>query len=350
MKSIAVVIPAYKCEQHILDVIDKIPEMVEFIVVVNDSSPDATLERVLSHSDPRLHVISHTKNQGVGGAMLSGYSYALSLGAEIVVKVDGDDQMDGGYLPLLVSVVESGYADYAKGNRFIHASELRRMPFFRMIGNFFLSFMTKMASGYWSIFDPTNGFTAISRDALANLDPYRIRKDYFFETSMLCELRTLDVLIRDVPIPARYADEKSSLSPSKEVFNFSVNLLLRTVRRFYVQYFLYNFTAVSAFLLFGGILGIFGVIWGARAWVISGETGIPATTGTVLIAALAIILAAQFIIQALALDVSATPNGNYWRMIPSSIDIPGPRYMIDYFKQELKRGDIKLERGSNQTP
>jgi len=294
--------------------------------------------------NPRLYVLSHVKNEGVGGTMLKGYSFALKLGAEIVIKVDGDGQMDIEYIPSLIYLLENDYADYTKRNRFLHFGELRKMPFIRRFGNFSLSFLTKLASGYWNIFDPTNGYTAISRGILLNFNPYRIRHDYFFETSMLCELRSLDAVIEDVSIPAIYADEVSSLNISKELFNFSFNFLKRGIRRFYVQYFLYDFTAVSAFISFSLIFGIFGVIWGYLGWTKSVVTGIPATTGTVLIAALAIILSAQFIIQAIAIDVNSAPQRKYLKIYSPGVKNPNPKNMVDYFESRLMRGEVRIDK------
>jgi len=347
MKRIAVVIPAYKVESQILDVLDSIPDQVEFVIVVNDCSPDGTLEALMTRKDSRLHVLSHTKNEGVGGAMLSGYSYALKLGAEIIVKVDGDGQMDCDYIPLLIYMIENGYADYTKGNRFLHAGELRKMPVVRFACNIVLTFLTKLASGYWAIFDPANGYTAISRDLLVNLNPSRIRKDYFFETSMLCELRMQEAVVEDVPIPAIYMDEKSSVNLFSEVFRFSLGLLTRIIRRFYVQYFLFNFSAVSAFLTFGTIFGVFGIIWGTLGWSKSAATGIPATTGTVLIGVLAIILAAQFFIQAVALDVTSSPQRRNLKLHPPGIKDADAHFMLDYYSRKLANGELRIDKGSD---
>jgi glycosyltransferase involved in cell wall biosynthesis len=344
MKSIAVIIPAYRVEEHLIGVIQSIPASVDFIIVVNDNSPDNTLEKALSLDDPRLHVLTHTQNEGVGGAMLTGYSYALKLGVDIAVKVDGDGQMDLQYLPALLEPLEYGYADYTKGNRFLHSSELKNMPFIRLIGNIALSFLTKLASGYWNIFDPTNGYTAITCETMSQIRPSNIKKDYFYETSLLCELRALDAVIEDVPIPALYADEKSSMNVIKETFNFSANLIQRAFRRFFFQYFLFNFSAVSAYIVSGFILGIFGIIWGAIFWHRSSITGIPATTGTVLIAVLAIILSAQLLIQAVALDVESSPRRTYLKGYSASPRIPGSHPLLGYFDQHLKAGTVSITR------
>ena len=152
--------------------------------------------------------------------MLTGYAEAHRLGAEIVVKMDGDGQMDPAQLPALIAPIVRGEADYAKGNRYLHARQLRSMPLLRRLGNLGLSFLTKLASGYWNIFDPTNGYTAIHAALIPLLNKEDIGRRYFFESSMLLELSLLRAVVRDVYIPARYGDETSHLSILKTLRQF----------------------------------------------------------------------------------------------------------------------------------
>jgi glycosyltransferase involved in cell wall biosynthesis len=308
MVPIAVVIPAYRVQDHILGVLEGIPDWIKFIVVVNDASPDATDSVLNKFKDPRLHVIRHEVNRGVGGAVLSGYEKAFSLGAEIAVKMDGDGQMDPAYLPALVSPILQGEADYVKGNRFIHSTELLQMPFLRRVGNVALTFLIKVASGYWDIFDPTNGYTALERSAYNLLVKDRLSRDYFFESNMLLELRRIRAVIKDIPIPSRYGSEKSSLSIQKVLITFPLRLMKGFINRIYREYYWYDFNAGSFLLFFGLILFIFGFIWGVVKWDQSISTGVPATTGTVLIAVLPIIVAIQFLTQFLVLDINQIPR------------------------------------------
>ncbi|MBA4384678.1 MAG: glycosyl transferase family 2, partial [Anaerolinea sp.] len=171
---IAVVIPAYNVEDTIVKVIMGIPKSVDAIIVVNDASKDETASRVKTVKDNRVTLINHTQNMGVGGALLSGYSYALGLDVDIVVKLDGDDQMDVKFISVLIEPILNGQADYAKGNRFLHPVALKKMPFGRKISNLGLTFLSKIASGYWNVFDPANGYTAIASSKLASLDPKKI--------------------------------------------------------------------------------------------------------------------------------------------------------------------------------
>ncbi len=304
---IAVIIPAYNVENHIADVVASIPSFVDQIIIVDDKSTDATLKVIQALNDSRLTIIHHEHNRGVGGAVLSGYDKAYELGADIFVKLDGDNQMDPTYIQALVHPIANLEADYTKGNRFLHIKELQRMPIIRRLGNLGLSFLTKLASGYWNIFDPTNGFTALHKEAYRELKKSTIAKDYFFESSMLIQLRRVDARVLDIPIPAKYEDEDSHLSPLRSLLSFPPRLFAGLVKRILYQYFLFNFTAVSLFLSIGIPAIVFGFVWGFIKWAQSNRTGIPATTGTVLIAVLPIIVGVQLIVQAFSLDIDSVP-------------------------------------------
>ncbi|MCJ7772579.1 MAG: glycosyltransferase family 2 protein, partial [Desulfobacterales bacterium] len=230
------------------------------------------------------------------------------LGADIMVKIDGDDQMDPSYIKSLVIPIIEFKADYTKGNRFLHIKELQKMPMIRRIGNLGLSFLTKLASGYWNIFDPTNGYTAIHRESYELLNKAAIHKDFFFETSMLIQLQRIHALVRDIPIPAKYDDQLSNLSTIKTLFTFPSRLFTYLIKRIVFQYFLYDFTPVSVYLLVGFPLILFGIIWGILKWYQSYLTGIITSAGTVLIAVLPIILGIQFLTSAVSLDIASKPN------------------------------------------
>ncbi|NMB61928.1 MAG: glycosyltransferase family 2 protein [Chloroflexi bacterium] len=305
--SIAVIIPAYNVEQYIKKVIGGLPSYIDFIIVIDDCSKNHTAQEINKIKDSRIHLIKHTKNKGVGGAMLSGYQVAYDLGADIMVKIDGDDQMDPQYIMPLLAPILDLEADYAKGNRFLHMKELQKMPIIRRIGNWGLSFLTKLASGYWNIFDPTNGYTALHREAYILLNKEAIDKDFFFETSTLIQLQRGRAVVRDVPIPAQYENQSSNLSPLRTFFTFPPKLFKNSLKRISFQYFLYDFTAVSVYLSVGIPSIIFGTIWGLGKWIASIRTGIVTSTGTVLIAVLPIIIGVQLLTQALSLDINNVP-------------------------------------------
>jgi glycosyltransferase involved in cell wall biosynthesis len=307
---VAVVIPAYLAAREIAGVIQAIPDFVSAIFVVDDHSPDHTAEivSILAAKDQRIHLICHPANLGVGGAVMSGYRAAWEAGAGIIVKLDSDGQMDPHYLYPLIYPLLQQKADYTKGNRFLHVRELRTMPFMRQLGNLGLSFITKTATGYWNIFDPTNGYTAIRAVLVPLLDSSQIDGRFFFETSLLLELSRLRAVVRDVSIPARYGDETSLLSEKDALFRFPLKLIRGLFHRILIQYFIRDFSTFSFFLLIGSIFTLFGTTWGAYHWRLSDLTHIPATTGTVMIAILPIILGVQFLLQALVVDIQNVPS------------------------------------------
>lgn len=306
-QAIGVIIPAFRAEKHILKVLAGIPRFVSFIIVVDDCSPDRTSELIQDCGDPRIRLVSHEINQGVGGAVLTGYRKAMELGAKIIVKMDSDDQMDPAYLIPLLAPILTGQADYAKGNRFLHVNELQSMPLARRMGNAGLSFLTKVASGYWNIFDPTNGYTAIHASVIPLLDTAKIHRRFFFESNMLIELGVIRAVVRDVHIPARYQNESSSLSEWRALFEFPPRLFAGFLRRFFTQYFIRDFSAVSMLFLLGAVLSIFGGFFGMYHWYISSELATPASTGTVMLAVLPLILGSQLLIQALIADMQNIP-------------------------------------------
>jgi dolichol-phosphate mannosyltransferase len=305
---ICVVLPLYKARNQIADVLRGVPGFIRTIVVVDDCSPDDSYERALAVSDKRIHFVRHEKNQGVGGAVLSGYKKAVDLGAEIIVKMDSDGQMDPSYLLPLISPLLAGEADYTKGNRFLHSRQLKAMPTLRRIGNLGLSFLTKLASGYWNVFDPSNGYTAITASVVNLIDNTAIDRRYFFETSMFLELGLLRAVVQDIYIPAHYADETSHLSEWNALLIFPRRLLSGFIKRIKIQYFLQDFNLVSLYLLSGLGLLIFGGSFGLYRWWLAVQTHVATPTGTVMLVVIPVILGVQFVLQAIALDVQNVPT------------------------------------------
>ncbi|HNE04959.1 MAG TPA: glycosyltransferase family 2 protein, partial [Anaerolineales bacterium] len=287
-----------------------IPTFIRHIIVVDDASPDSSADLVTAAAkkNRRILLVRHAKNQGVGGAMVTGFKKALELGAEIVIKLDGDGQMDPQYIPALITPLITGEADYAKGNRFRDFDALRQMPIVRRIGNLGLSFLTKAATGYWNIFDPTNGYFAIRAEMLAQLSLDRIDKGYYFETSMLSRLYLRDAFVQDVTIPARYRNEVSSLSIRRVLFEFPYKLTRTLIKRIILKYFIFDFSMMSIYLLTGIPLLLFGLIFGITKWIQYAELGIAAPTGTVILPTLSVILAIQILLSAIEIDLNAAPR------------------------------------------
>ncbi|HRQ25105.1 MAG TPA: glycosyltransferase family 2 protein [Anaerolineales bacterium] len=308
--NVAAVIPAYCVERDIPSVLRGLPRFVKHIIVVDDASHDSTADLVTASAkrDRRIVLIRHEKNQGVGGAMVSGFRKALELGAQVVVKLDGDGQMDPAYIPALVTPLIEGKADYAKGNRFRDFPSLQQMPLIRRVGNLGLSFLTKAATGYWNVFDPTNGYFAIRAEALAQLPLEKIDKGYFFETSMLSYLYLLNALVLDVTIPARYGNERSHLSVRRALFEFPVKLLGTFLRRIALKYYIYDFSIISLYIITGIPLLLFGLIFGSVKWIEYASRNIPAPTGTVMLPTLSVILGIQIMLSAIEIDMNAAPK------------------------------------------
>jgi len=308
--SIAVVIPTYKAEKHLRQVIEGLPSLVDHVVVVDDKCPQNSGEiaREMSEEDKRIIVVKHEINQGVGGAVVTGYQKALELNCDIVIKMDADDQMDPNYIPNLIQPVAEGLAGYAKGNRFVDFNALRAMPKFRLIGNSALSFLVKACSGYWNMMDPTNGYTAISKSTLEKIHLDKLAKRYFFETDMLIRLNIQNAIVKDVPIPARYGEEESSLSIRNTMSRFPVLLLKGLIKRFILKYLIYDFNMASVYTLVGMPMLMWGVFYGLYKWIENTINQVATPTGTIMLAVLPLILGTQFIIAAINIDIDSTPK------------------------------------------
>ena len=306
---LAVVIPSYRVKAHVLDVIARVGPEVAMIFVVDDACPDGSGRFVEAECrDKRVRVIFHDRNRGVGGAVISGYRAALAAGADIIVKVDGDGQMDPALIPHIARPVLARQADYAKGNRFHSLWNVRKMPRVRLYGNAGLSFMTKLSSGYWGIFDPTNGYTAIHAAALNSIEFANVSERYFFETDMLINLGNARAVVADVPMEAVYGDEVSNLHIRKELWHFFAKNMRELTKRIFYTYFLRDFSPASLQLLFGLIFLVFGTVYGAVQWTHSVSSGEVASTGTVMIAVLPIILGVQFLLNFLSFDMANEPR------------------------------------------
>jgi glycosyltransferase involved in cell wall biosynthesis len=308
-KTVAVVIPCYRVVPTVLEVLRQVGPEANRIYCIDDACPEQSGRHIEKQCrDPRVKVICHQKNQGVGGATITGFRAALADGAEIVVKIDGDGQMDPALLPRFLNPILAGRADYCKGNRFFSVESVQSMPAIRLLGNALLSFISKLSSGYWNIFDPTNGYVAIHSRVLAELPLDKIHQRYFFESDMLFRLNTIGAVVEDVPMKARYADEYSSLRIGRVLLPFLFNHARNFGKRIVYNHFLRNFSAASVELAFGLASLLFGVVFGAVRWWHSFQTGVPVTAGTVMLAALPVILGSQLLLSFLNYDVRNIPQ------------------------------------------
>jgi glycosyltransferase involved in cell wall biosynthesis len=302
------IVPCYKVKAHISRVIARAPEWIEGIVCVDDACPEHSGDFIEeTNTDPRVRVVRLPQNRGVGGATLAGYAEADRLGARILVKVDGDDQMDLSYLAQLVAPILLGEADYAKGNRFTSISHLQAMPALRVFGNGALSFAAKVSTGYWNVFDPTNGFTAIESSVARLVMERSVSQRFFFETDLLYHLGTLRAVVRDVPMPARYGDEVSNIRISAIIGPFAGKHLTNFINRILGQYFVRDFNAATIEFLVGLALFGFGMVYGLH-WLATRNVHQAASAGVVMTAALPVIIGVQLLLQAMNYDVLSVPT------------------------------------------
>lgn len=303
---IGVVIPCYRVSRHIVGVIEAIGPEVTAVYVVDDRCPEGTADIVRDRvADSRIHILRHAVNKGVGGATMTGMRAAIADGMDIIVKIDGDGQMDPALLPRFVKGIHAGDCDYTKGNRFFDLKGLERMPWLRLAGNAGLSFLAKASTGYWHCFDPTNGYFAIHRKVAEILPFDKIDERYFFETDILFRLNIVGAMVVDIPMMAVYGDETSSLNPTKVIKKFLFGHIKNFSKRIFYNYFIRNFNIASVELVLSVILLCFGVVFGIMNWSVHGQ---PATAGTVMLSALPVIVGLQFGIAFLNFDIEATPK------------------------------------------
>jgi dolichol-phosphate mannosyltransferase len=306
---IAVVIPCYRVHEKVLGVLAQIGADVSRIYVVDDACPQHTGDLVEREvRDPRVRVIRRPLNGGVGAATMTGMEAAAEEGADIIVKLDGDGQMDPVLISKLVRPILRREADYVKGNRFFSPELVQGMPAARLFGNGALSFLSKLSSGYWSIFDPTNGFVAIHASVFSLLPRQKIANDFFFESDLLFRLNLLRARVVEMPMRAVYADEKSNLRISKVVWPFLRRHVRNLAKRITYSYFIRDFGVGSLYLTFGIPLVLFSLGFGGFHWIRSAQIDVESSAGTVMLAALPFIVGFQLLLAFLALDIASVPT------------------------------------------
>ena len=302
-EKIAVIIPCYKVSKHIKNVVLSIPKFVDNIIIIDDKCPENSGDISSELNSEKLIILYHDKNKGVGAATITGYKKAKEIGCNILVKVDGDEQMDTSKIHELIEPILTKRAGYTKGNRFHDFKALKKMPKTRLLGNSFLSFFVKGASGYWNIMDPTNGFTAISSQTISQIDINALDKRYFFEIDILILLNISNIKIVDLPISAIYNNETSNLSVRHSILTFPFKIVKGLFYRLFFKYYIYNFNMASIYLLLGIPLVMFGVLFGIYRWSMAIIYNVENTAGTIMLVALPIILGVQFLLQAIQIDI-----------------------------------------------
>lgn len=310
---ICCVIPTFKAKSTICDVVRAALLYADTVIVVDDACPQDSgkiVKETFSTTD-RVIMIRQASNGGVGAATKTGLQKAIELGADAIIKIDADDQMDASYIPRIAAQLEARPSlALIKGTRFFDARVLRVMPKARLLGNSFLSLVAKFASGYWNILDPTNGFVAFNGAVINALNWRSFANDYFFELSVLCECGIRRAEIAEIEMPTIYGDSQSSLSIPRVLLSFPPRLLGLTMRRLLLQYFLFDINLGSLYLLLGATLCAAGAGFLAFEWVESVISNVARTTGTVMLGVLPFMMGFQLLLNALLYDVQFGPKSS----------------------------------------
>jgi glycosyltransferase involved in cell wall biosynthesis len=307
-KRVAVVVPAHDEERLVAETLGGIPELVDRIYVVDDASSDGTEARAQELADPRVEVIRHESNRGVGAAIVTGYRRALEEGIDVTCVMAADNQMDPSELASLVGPVARGEVEYAKANRLVTGEAWKVIPRTRYLGNAVLSLLTKIASGYWHIADSQAGYTAISLDALRRLDLERLYPRYGFPNDMLVHLNVQNARVRDVPSrPIYNVGEESEIKLRRVVPRISWLLLKAFWWRLGHKYVIRDFHPLVFFYVFGLLMGFAGFVLGVVevALRIAGNQITPAT---IVLVAVLFIAGLQLTLFAMWFDMEANKD------------------------------------------
>jgi len=305
---VAVVVPAYNEEKLIGETLSGIPEYVARVYAVDDGSTDRTGEIIEEYArrDPRIVPIHHNPNRGVGAAITSGYRRAVEDGMDIAAVMAGDNQMDPACLPLLLDPIVDGRADYTKGNRLISEAYRAGMSRWRSFGNSILTFLTKVASGYWQMMDPQNGYTAISTKALAELPLDEVYQGYGYCNNLLVWLNIHGMRVQDVAIPARYGSERSKIRYSTYIPRVSKLLLGNFIFRLKTKYIQMGFHPLAFFYLAGAVLTPLGLLGGAITLWEKFVMGYPLLFVHGVLSFLMFMMGMQFLLFAMLFDMQAS--------------------------------------------
>ncbi len=307
MKTVAIV-PCYKSSNIAPTVVKDLIQYVDFVICVDDNCPEKTGLLIKNNiKSDKLKVLFHTKNMGVGGATKTGINYAQKIQAEIIVKIDSDGQMDPKNIPQLIEPIKNKTSDFTKGNRFRNIDVLVSMPKIRLIGNILLSFITKLSTGYWELFDPTNGFIAMNAKILNRIQYTKTDNRYFFETDLLFRCGLYDVLVSEIEIPTVYKNENSGLNPLLEAFRYSFSHVVIFLKRIIYQYFLIDFNPGSLSIFLGSLGIIYTFFSGLRSIIYYKNLNIETPLGMKILFLTTAIISMQLIISFIYYDSNQRP-------------------------------------------
>jgi glycosyltransferase involved in cell wall biosynthesis len=304
-KRVAIVVPAYNEERLVVETLRGIPQSVDRIYVVDDASRDETVEQTRGVGDPRVEVIRHERNKGVGAAIVTGYRRALEEGIDVVCVMAADNQMDPAELESLVGPVARGEIEYAKANRLVSGEAWKVIPRTRYLGNAMLSLLTKIASGYWHVADSQAGYTALSADALRRLDLDSLYPRYGFPNDLLVHLNVQNARVRDVPSRPIYdVGERSGIRLRSVIPRISWLLFKGFWWRMGHKYVIRDFHPLVFFYSFGVLMTLAGLILGALELVLR-IAGNAITTPTIVLVAVLLIAGLQMTLFAMWFDMEA---------------------------------------------
>ena len=306
-RTVAVVVPAYNEEALVGSTVSGIPAFVDSIIVVDDFSKDETAVRA-QNADKRVEVISHERNQGVGAAIVTGYRRAIAMGVEVTCVMAADGQMDPDDLETLVRAIAIDETDYAKANRLFTGQAWQLIPRTRYLGNAALSFMTKIASGYWHVADSQSGYTAVNLETLKLLDLDRIYRRYGFPNDLLVHLNVWNARVRDYPSRPIYGvGERSGIRLRHVVPKISWLLLKGFFWRMGQKYVIRDFHPLILFYMLGILLFAGGFLLGA-AEVALRIYGNPIPSATIVLVALLVISGLQLLLFAMWFDMESNKD------------------------------------------
>jgi glycosyltransferase involved in cell wall biosynthesis len=309
-KSVAVVVPAHDEEALLPQTLAGIPGFVDRIYVVDDASRDGTAEqaRAAAAGDPRIELVAHDRNRGVGAAIVTGYEQAIADHVDVTCVMAADNQMDPADLEAIATPVARGEVEYAKANRLFTGQAWELIPHHRYLGNAVLSLLTKIASGYWHVADSQSGYTAVSLPALEGLDLDRLYPRYGFPNDMLVHLNIRNARVRDVPSrPVYGVGERSGIKLRKVVPRISWLLLKAFFWRLREKYVIRDFHPLVFFYVFGILMGLAGLALGI-ALIVLRVLGHSITAATGVLVALLLIFGSQFTLFAMWFDMESNKD------------------------------------------
>lgn len=305
-RKVAIVVPAYNEEKLITKTVQTMPDFVDLILVVNDGSTDRTLEVLqgLKDDHKNLEVLTNDPNRGLGYSLVRGYKEALSRDIDIVGTLAGDAQCDPEYLHKLCDKLIDEDWDYVKANRFNNLDALRAMPPFRRVGNIVISLLNKFATGYYSIFDSQNGYGVFKKSTMERLPFELIGERYDYENTMLLAMGVINGRVKDIPVPAVYGEEVSTIK-FFPVMRRALSVLFKGFwKRIYYKYVIFNFHPLALFLFSGLVLSVLGFGFGVYLAYSRIFLGSAPSSGTVMLSVLPLLLGVQLVLTAIVMDVN----------------------------------------------